>query len=167
MSTELIFPAMLIAATLLCSLVAGFLFAFAIVVMPGIRNLKDRGFIRAFQVIDGIIQKSQLIFVFVWIGSIIALAISTALGFVQLDRIERVILLFTLLTYLLCVQLPTFTFNVPLNNKLQSLNVDDMDETASKTARLAFEPRWNRWNSVRTTFSCLTSMALTVLLFKL
>jgi len=31
----------LIAATFLCSIVAGFLFAFAVVVMPGIRSLDD------------------------------------------------------------------------------------------------------------------------------
>jgi uncharacterized membrane protein len=37
-------------------LVAGFLFAFAAVIMPGIRSLGDRAFIRAFQVIDRVIQ---------------------------------------------------------------------------------------------------------------
>ncbi len=42
----------LILATFLCSLVAGFLFAFAEVLMPGIRALGDREFIRAFQAMD-------------------------------------------------------------------------------------------------------------------
>ena len=46
-------------ATFLCSLVAGFLFAFAVVVMPGIRNLGDREFLRAFQEIDGVIQRGH------------------------------------------------------------------------------------------------------------
>jgi hypothetical protein len=41
-----IFQITLILATFLCSLVAGFLFAFAIVAMPGIRSLNDREFIR-------------------------------------------------------------------------------------------------------------------------
>ena len=36
-------------ACLLCSLVAGFLFAFAVVVMPGIKSLGDGEFLRAFQ----------------------------------------------------------------------------------------------------------------------
>lgn len=44
-----IFQIALILATFLCSLVAGLLFAFAIVVMPGIRSLKDRDFLLAFQ----------------------------------------------------------------------------------------------------------------------
>jgi uncharacterized membrane protein len=43
-------------ATLLCSLVAGFVLAFAIVVMPGIRNLDDHDFLQAFKAIDRVIQ---------------------------------------------------------------------------------------------------------------
>jgi uncharacterized membrane protein len=46
-------------AALLCSLVSGFLFAFAVVIMPGIRNLGDREFLRAFQAIDGVIQRGN------------------------------------------------------------------------------------------------------------
>lgn len=57
--------------------------------------------------------------------------------------------------------------NVPLNNKLQALNVDDMSETALKEARMDFESRWNQWNLVRTPFASLTSALLIVLLFKL
>ena len=50
----------LIVATLLCSLVAGFVFAFAFVVMPGIKRLNDREFIRTFQVMDRVIQDNRL-----------------------------------------------------------------------------------------------------------
>src|SRR5918998_418790 len=80
-----LFQIVLFLATLLCSLVAGFLFAFAVVVMPGIRNLGNRDFLRAFQVIDGIIQKNQPIFTLVWVGSVVALVIAAVLGFGQLD----------------------------------------------------------------------------------
>lgn len=63
-------------ATVLRSLVAGFLFAFAVVVLPDIGSLDDGGFIRAFQVIDRVIQDNQLLFVAVWLGSVLALAIA-------------------------------------------------------------------------------------------
>ena len=46
-----VFLAALLLATLLCALVADFLFAFAVVVMPGIATLDDAGFLRGFQVI--------------------------------------------------------------------------------------------------------------------
>ncbi len=80
MSTEGIFQIALILATFLCSLVAGFLLAFALVVMPGINSLNDREFVRAFQVMDRVIQNHQPIFVLVWVGSVVALVSSAVLG---------------------------------------------------------------------------------------
>ena len=167
MSIEGVFQTTLILATLLCSLVAGFVFAFAVVVMPGIKTLTDREFIQAFQVMDRIIQNNQPIFVLVWVGSIVALVASAGLGIGQLEGAERLLIIFAVLAYLLVVQLPTFTINVPLNNKLQTLNVDDMDETEQKEARMDFEPRWLRWNSIRTTFASLVSILLIILLLRL
>ncbi|WP_293166256.1 DUF1772 domain-containing protein [Okeania sp. SIO2C9] len=154
-------------ATLLCSLVAGFVLAFAVVVMPGIKTLSDREFIRAFQVMDGIIQNNQPIFVLVWVGSIVSLVASVVLGIGQLEGAERWLIISAVFAYLLVVQLPTFTINIPLNNKLQMLNVDDLDETAQKAARMDFEPRWLLWNSIRTTFACLVSSLLIILLLRL
>jgi uncharacterized membrane protein len=162
-----IFQIALILAAFLCSLVAGFVFAFAFVVMPGISSLSDREFIRAFQVMDGVIQNNQPIFVLVWIGSVVALVTSAVLGFGQLDGTGRLLIVFAALTYLFGVQLSTFTINVPLNNKLQALDVDAMSETAQEGARQDFESRWNRWNSSRTVFASLVSVLLMVLLFRL
>ncbi len=162
-----IFQIALIWATFLCSLVAGFLFAFALVAMPGIRSLNDREFIRAFQVMDGIIQNNQPIFVLVWVGSVVALVTSAVLGIGQLDGDGRLLIIFAALAYLLGVQLPTFTINVPLNNKLQTLEVDELDETTQKAARKDFEPRWNLWNSIRTAFASVASALLIILLFRL
>jgi uncharacterized membrane protein len=151
-------------ATLLCSLVAGFLFAFAVVVMPGIKNLGNREFLRVFQVIDGIIQKNQPIFTLVWVGSVVALVIAAVLGFGQLDGAGRLLLVLAALAYLLGVQLPTATINVPLNNKLQILDLDTMDEAAQKAARENFEPSWNRWNSIRTALATLATALLMILI---
>ena len=86
-----IFQIVPILAAFLCSLVAGFLFAFTFVVMPGIRSLNDREFIRAFQVMDGIIQDNQPTFVLVWVGSVVALVTSAVLGFGQLDGAGRLL----------------------------------------------------------------------------
>ncbi|NER35404.1 MAG: DUF1772 domain-containing protein [Oscillatoria sp. SIO1A7] len=167
MSTEATFQIVLIAATLLCSLVAGFLFAFATIVMPGIKTLNDREFIRAFQAIDGVIQNNQPLFVAVWIGSIVASVAAAGLGFGELDGALRLLSISAPLIYILGVQLSTFTINVPLNNQLQALNVNVMDETALKAARMDFEPRWNIWNLVRTLFASLASVLMIILLFQL
>jgi uncharacterized membrane protein len=162
-----IFHIALILATFLCSLVAGFLFAFAVVVMPGIRSLSDGEFIRAFQVMDRVIQNNQPIFIFIWVGSVLALIVATALGIGQLGGLHLFLLIFTALIYLFGVQLPTVVINVPLNNKLQTLNVDPLGERDRKLAREEFEPRWNKWNSIRTILSSLVSALLIIILFML
>ncbi len=99
MLIEGVFQITLLLATLLCSLVAGFVLAFAVVVMPGIKTLSDRDFIRAFQVIDGIIQNNQPIFVLVWLGSIVALVASAVLGIGQLEGAERLLIISAVLAY--------------------------------------------------------------------
>lgn len=167
MSPESTFQIVLILATLLCSLIAGFLFAFATVVMPGIKKLGDREFIRAFQVIDGVIQNNQPLFVAVWTGSVVASVAAAWLGFGQLGGLQRLLLISAPIVYILGVQLSTFTINVPLNNKLQALDVDAMDEEALQASRMNFEPGWNRWNLVRTPFAGLASVLFMILLFKL
>ena len=105
MTTAATFQIVLILATLLCSLVAGFLFAFATVVMPGIKTLNDREFIRAFQVIDGVIQNNQPLFVAVWAGSVVASLAAAGLGLGQLAGAQRLLLLSVPLVYILGVQL--------------------------------------------------------------
>jgi len=161
------FQTILFLTTFLCSLVAGFLFAFAIVVMPGIKNLDDRNFIRAFQVMDRVIQDGHPLFMLVWIGSIMALLASVVLGIGQLDGLGRLLLIFAALDYLLGVQLPTRLINIPLNNRLQVLDVDLMNEPEKKQARDLFEPRWTLWNSIRTTLASMASVLFMGLLFRL
>ena len=150
----------LILATLLCALTAGLVFAFASVVMPGIGKLGDREFIRSFQVIDGVIQAGQPVFGLVWMGSVVTLLLSAVMGGLQLDGMERALVIVSALVYVLGVQVPTFRINVPLNNTLQRLDVDAMDKDALASARSVFEDRWVRWNSIRTVVASLVSVAL-------
>ena len=116
---------------------------------------------------DRVIQNNQPIFVLVWVGSVVALVTSAVLGIGQLDGAWRLLIIFAALAYLFGVQLPTVTINIPLNNKLQTLDVDAMNETTQKAARKDFEPRWNSWNSFRTAFASLASALLIILLFRL
>ena len=161
-----IFETVLIVATFLCSLVAGFLFAFAVVVMPGIKNLKDGKFIQAFQVIDRVIQDNQPLFMLVWLGSSLALVASAALGIAELAGRERLLLVVATCIYLFGVQLPTITINIPLNNKLQQLDVEAMHEGEQQRARGEFESPWNRSNVIRTSFANLVSVLLMILLLQ-
>lgn len=162
-----VFQLSLTTATLLCSLVAGFVLAFACVAMPGLGTLNDRAFLHAFQVVDRVIQNNQPIFLLVWVGSIVALVASGLLGLGRLEGVDRWLLLAMVVVYLAGVQAPTLAINVPLNNQLQALDVQTLDETALAEARRAFEPRWNRWNVVRTVVAILVSATLILLVLRL
>ena len=104
-----IFQTTLIISAFLCSLVAGFLFSYAIVIMPGINDLNDREFIRTFQVTDRIIQNNHPVFILVWIGSAIAIIVSAFYGFGSLQGIDFYLLVMATLAYILGVQASTFT----------------------------------------------------------
>ena len=161
-----LFEATLVLSTLLCSLVAGFVFAFATVVMPGIQRLNDRDFLRAFKLIDGVIQRNQPLFMLVWIGSVVGLVIAALLSLWQLQGAYRLLMLVAAGSYLLGVQLPTATINVPLNNQLQALDLEAASDSELQEARTRFEDRWLRWNTIRTGFAALTTALLLVLLLR-
>lgn len=159
-----LFQAALLLAAFLCSLVAGFLFAFAVVVMPGLKRLDDGGFIRAFQVIDRVIQHNQPLFVLVWVGSVLSIIAAAGLGLRAATGLERVVLVAAALVYVLAVQLPTMAINIPLNNQLQRHDVAAMTEAARARARESFEARWNRWNAIRTAAAAVVTAALLAVL---
>jgi len=161
-----IFTISLILACFLCSLVAGFLFAYAIVIMPGIKHLNDREFIKAFQVTDSIIQNNHPLFILVWVGSIIAMIILSIYGIDRLQGIDFFLLTLAMLAYILGVQVPTIVVHLPLNSKLQTLDVDALDHADINTSRKDFEPRWNTSNLMRTAIACCVSFLLIILLFR-
>ena len=164
MIAEFLLPVALLLATLFCTLLAGFVLLFAIVVMPGLGALPNREFLRAFQAIDKVIQNNQPLFLFVWIGSVAALFVATALGVWQLQGTCRILIVVAAIFFIIGVQLPTLTINIPLNNRVQSLRLDILDETSLATERNSFEPRWNRWNLIRSAFACLSSVVLLITL---
>ena len=161
-----VFQIVLILSAYLCSMVAGFLFAYAIVIMPGIKYLNDREFIRAFQVTDRIIKNNHPIFMLVWLGSAITIIISALSGIGRLEGVDLFLLVLATLAYVIGVQVSTIAINLPLNNKLQTLDVDAMNEADIKAARNAFEQRWNTSNTIRTTIASCVSVLLIMLLFR-
>jgi uncharacterized membrane protein len=159
----MVFEAVLLVATFLCSLVAGLLFAFAIVIMPGIHSLRDADFLRAFQAIDGVVQNNQPLFMLVWVGSAIAVLVAAVFGLWQVSGVDRALLIGAALVYLAGVQAPTVAINVPLNNVVKRLDIGALSETACRQARNDFELRWNRWNLVRTASASLATIMLMIL----
>ena len=129
----------LLLSILFCSLVAGLLFGFAVVVMPGIAKLADKEYLLAFKHMDGIIQNNQPLFVLVWVGSILSVIATLVLGIMNLSGAQIYLLIGGSVLYLLGVQLPTFRFNIPLNNGLQTLDIEALNDAEAALSSADFE----------------------------
>lgn len=164
---ETVFYLTLTLSTLLCALVAGLVFGFAAVVMPGIAKLSDEAFLLTFKNIDGVIQGNQLAFMLVWVGSILTVIATLVLGTLYLKGGLIYLLWAAASLYLLGVQLPTVCFNVPLNNALQDLDLLAINESEMAKFRATFEEPWTRWNTIRTSSAIGAAVAWLVLLARL
>ena len=160
-----LFVGLLIISTLLCALVTGFIFTYAVVVMPGFAKLDDRDFIRAFQVTDGVIQNNQPLFMLAWVGSIVSVVATMILGFIELHGIERWTVIAIGFVYLLGVQGITIRVHLPLNNRLQRLEIDEMDPESLSKERNKFETRWNYFNNIRTLIAFAVSFSLMLFIY--
>ena len=157
----------LLFAILLCSLVAGLVYTFAVVVMPGIQKLNDHDFLTAFKVMDGVIQNNDPKFVLVWLGSVLSILIFGTAAAFELQGVELTLALVATVLYLLGVQAPTVSINVPLNNELQALDLDQLSLEQLNQFRQRFEHTWLKWNSRRTIVSIVVLFILITLAIQL
>lgn len=153
-------------AALGCSLVAGITLIFAIVVIPGLKKLGDRRFLEGFKALDRVIQDNQPVFMLVWLGSGLALIAATVFAFRALEGIDLWLLIAALLIYISGVQIATAVVNVPLNNRLQGQDLEQLDADGIRQAVTDFAPRWILWNNIRTWLATLTSFLLLLVLLR-
>jgi len=154
----------LVFAVLTCSLVTGFIFTYAVVVMPGFSKLEDKEFLRAFQVTDEVIQNNQPLFMLTWVGSIISVLSVIAISILSLGLSEAWIVFVVGLIYLLGVQGITVSIHLPLNNHIQKIDINDMNNQSLNEERTNFEMRWNYFNKIRTFIAFAASLSFLLIL---
>lgn len=147
-----------------CSLVTGFIFTYAIIVMPGLSKLENKEFIRAFQVTDEVIQKNQPLFMLTWIGSIISVIAAILVSIVSTGLSEAWLIVLVGAIYLSGVQGITISIHLPLNNHIQQLNVGEMKDQTLNDERVKFEAKWNFFNYIRTVVAFSVSLMFIVIL---
>ena len=155
---------LLIVSITLCSLVSGFIFTYAIVVMPGLSNLNDKEFIRAFQVTDAVIQNNQPIFMLTWIGSIVSLLSTILTSIISFGLSETWLVVLLSIFYLLGVQGITISIHIPLNNQIQKVLIEELNDEAITDERVKFERKWNFFNNIRTSISISVTLLLLIIL---
>ena len=161
-----LFNTLLFFSALSCTLVTGFIFTYAVVVMPGLSKLGDKEFLRAFQVTDEVIQKNQPLFMFTWIGSIISVLGLIICSLISVGFTESWPIISVGIVYLLGVQGITILVHLPLNNHIQKLKIEELNDKLLNEQRLQFENKWNYYNNIRTTIAFFVSIVLLLIIIE-
>ena len=132
--------------------------------MPGLSNLNDKEFIRAFQVTDAVIQNNQPIFMLTWIGSIVSLLSTILTSIISFGLSETWLVVLLSIFYLLGVQGITISIHIPLNNQIQKVLIDELNDNAITDERVNFERKWNFFNNIRTSISISVTLLLLIIL---
>ena len=153
-------------ATVSAGIVAGYVFAYANSVMPGLAEVDDRVFVVANQRLNARVENP--VFFAVSTTPVIALLIATGTAaFIPNAGLVLGACVLALAAYGGGMAV-TFTINVPLNRALIALR-NGADANALRSARVAFERPWARANRLRTWLMVLalagttTALALTVM----
>jgi uncharacterized membrane protein len=166
LSLQSIHTIVLASACFFGTTVFAFVLLFAAVVMPGLDAYdNDADYLRAFQVIDGVIQNNEPWFILSWMGSMLSAvalaAVSLRLSATSLRR--RVVMVIFCVIFLVG-HIITVTKHIPLNNQLHSLNLDQTSADTLASMRQDFTTSWCAWNVVRTFLFGISSIYwLTVL----
>ena len=107
--------------------------------MPGLPNLKNKEFLRAFQVTDAVTQNKQTFFMFIWIGSIVAILSTIVVSLVSIGLSKAWLIVLIGIFYLFSVHDITATIHIPLNNHIQNIHIEKLNEKSIVDERINFE----------------------------
>ena len=148
-------------ATVLTGLSAGLFYAWAVSVIPGTKRVADPVYLETMQQINRAILNPA--FYLIFFGSLILLIFSAILHFKVSDLSSWQIIAATILY--LGAFLVTAAGNVPLNNALDVINLNEYSVVDSAKFRDAYESKWNRLHSIRTMLSALSFLSVLLAAF--
>lgn len=139
----------LFAAVALTGLSAGLFYAWSVSIIPGTRKIMDPTYMEAMQSINRAILNPAFFLIF--FGSLILLATNTIQQYQ--NGLTFWLMLAATLTYLIGTFGITAFGNVPLNNTLDALNLNDLNAGQISQFRLKYELKWNQLHTIRTVFA--------------
>lgn len=142
----------------LTGLSAGLFFAWSISVIVGTRKVGDFTYLEAMQSINREILNPYFFAVF--FGSLLALILNTY--YQRDDNLQFWIVLLAALIYLIGTIGVTGLGNVPLNNQLELLQLNELSATELKDFRLHYELSWNRYHGFRTVAAVASFLILLI-----
>lgn len=148
-------------AVLLNALSTGFFFAWSVSVILGTKKVGDFTYLETMQNINREILNP--LFFIVFFGSLIALVLNAYLQFNNKPVFWFV--LASAIIYLIGTFGVTAFENVPLNNELEALNINQLSVTELKNFRTYYEGSWNLYHNIRTVASMISFITLLISIF--
>ncbi len=96
--------------------------------MPGLTDLNDREFLKAFQLTDAIIQNKNPLFMSIWIGSIASILAAILVSLASVGFQDSWLIVLVGVAYLLDVQDVTVVIHIPLNYHIQKIKFEDLND---------------------------------------
>jgi len=149
---------------LFSGMVAGLLYSYSCSVNPGLKALSSKEYLSAMQSINRAIQNP--VFFVTFMGLLILLPLCCWLAYKHQINISFPFLATATLIYFIGVIGVTAAGNIPLNNQLESFNINTASDADMLSMRTQFEIAWVRWHSIRTTASVISFAVLLYGVFK-
>ena len=99
---------------------------------------------------------------FTWIGSIVSLLITILTSVVGFELSETWLVVLFSVIYLFGVHGITIAIQIPLNNHIQKVEIEELNDEAITDERVKFERKWNYFNNIRTSISISVSLLLLI-----
>jgi uncharacterized membrane protein len=159
---EVLRAVVLVLATISMGLMAGVFGLYSHTVMPGLRRTDDRTFVGAFQAMDRAIGNPWFL-VGGFMGALVLTLAATGLHIGVAPVLPWTV---AALVLYLAVFAITMRVNVPLNNGIKAAGDPDTIADLAGVRKRFDEPRWARWNLVRTLASTVAFACLAVALLQ-
>ena len=140
-------------AIILTGLSSGFFYAWEVSVIPGTKQVSDSNYLETMQIINRAVLNPAFFLIF--FGSLIVLMGSSYLQYTAASKLSFWFMLAATLTYLIGTFGVTVVGNVPLNEGLDVVVLEELGKEAMHETRMAYEGKWNRLHTIRTVFSVI------------
>ena len=150
----------LASAILSTGLMAGIFFTWSNAVKPGIGKLSDLEYLKALQSMNRVIL--NIPFKIVFFISIISVALVPLLYFDLYPSNIFWLFIFAFVSYWVGAFSVTLFGNIPLNEKLDKINLKSISSQKIKLLRESIESNWNNLNLIRTISSFMAFLLLII-----
>ena len=151
---------LLLLAILFTGLMAGIFFTWSNAVKPGIGQLSDLEYLGAFQSMNRVILNPS--FKLIFFGALICIILVPVFHFKSQSSQVLGLMILAGSIYVIGAFFITIFGNIPVNELLDSANLEALSINEASLLREAIESKWNFYNWVRTGSSTLSFMVLLI-----